>query len=146
MRFLNRAHLSDKARRLTSKDLKVTIATMLMLQRYPLEYKCAHCDMQNVRYIQHLECCKKSHRTNKKNENGELETKYGNRSHALHAALKKLFIEHLNRIPDLTVSFKEPLCEGEDHFTLNDHIPVEHPPQTIARNNSDVQPNNSLPV
>jgi hypothetical protein len=54
MRFLNRAHLSDKARRLTSKDLKVTIATMLMLQRYPLEYKCAQCDIQNVRYIQHL--------------------------------------------------------------------------------------------
>ena len=90
-RFLNRAHLSDKARRFTNKDLKSTIASILMLQRYPLEYKCAHCGMDDVRFIGHIQSCEKSHATTKTN-NGKAEIKYGSRNHTLHK-IAKFFLQ-----------------------------------------------------
>jgi hypothetical protein len=139
-RFLNRAHLSDKARRFTNKDLKSTIASILMLQRYPLEYKCAHCGMDDVRFIGHIQSCEKSHATTKTN-NGKAEIKYGSRNHTLHKIAKFFLQWFFNLIPGVTSDFKhEPLLR--EHYS-----PIKsRSARVVRRNNTENQSQNTTPA
>ena len=120
--IFNRAHLSDKAWRLSNIDLRSTIATLPMLsilQRYPLEYKRSHGGWEEVRFIGHIQSCEKIHATTKTN-NGKAETKHSNRNHTL-LKLAKYFIQwYFNLLPGVTSDHSETLSPFSRNYNSVD--------------------------
>ena len=109
MRFLNRSHLSNKARGFTPFELRLTILLRLMIPLVPGKFDCARCNMKNVHYNEHLERCKKMHvTTNKKNGEPLPDDQYRyvesrGRVSAIHSDLKNMMKAHWRKIPDVAI-------------------------------------------
>jgi len=114
MRFLNRSHLSNKARGFTPIELRLTILHRLMIPLVPGKFDCARCKQKGVHYNEHLERCKKMHVTTR-DKNGEPLPDYQfrymesrGRTHAIHRELKNMMKTHWRKIPDVTIGQREP--------------------------------------
>ena len=148
MRFLNRSHLSNKARGFRAVELKLVMMLRLMISLVPVnKFTCTRCNTPDVHITEHLECCTKMHvRTTI--TNGEPlragEVRYvatNGRAPDLHKELKRVLKDHLRRIPDVCVHGPEPFPDR--FFNLNqDRINIDQIDNVVRRNGGihDVEP------
>ena len=129
-RWLNRMHLNKKARYLTSAQVKIAFWITVGINLIVENRDCKHCAVKLVNWFEHGQVCKKSRKRKQQLDN---QIKYYTRSWPLHKDIEKLLIEILAKIPDVTVTDRNPKIL--DTFQMNPEDPYLAP----ARAQADVE-------
>jgi hypothetical protein len=116
-RWLNRMHLSKKARYLTSAQCKIAFWITTGINLMVDNKDCKHCAAKLVNWFEHGQVCKKS----RKRKQLDRQIKYYTRSWPLHKDIEKLLVEILAKIPDVTVTDRNPKIL--DTFQMNPEKP-----------------------
>ena len=128
-RWLNRMHLDKKARHLTSAQVKIAFWITAGINLRVENRDCKHCEEKLVNWFEHGQVCKKS----RKRKQIDNQIKYYTRSWPLHKDIEKLLIEMLAKIPDVTVTDRNPKIL--DTFQMDPKNPY------IARARAEVEVN-----
>jgi hypothetical protein len=128
-RWLNRMHLDKKARYLTSAQVKIAFWITVGINLIVENKDCKHCAEKLVNWFEHGQVCKKS----RKRKQIDNQIKYYTRSWPLHKDIEKLLIEMLAKIPDVTVTDRNPKIL--DTFQMDPKNPY------IARARAEVEVN-----
>ena len=128
-RWLNRMHLDKKARYLTSAQVKIAFWITAGINLIVENKDCKHCADKLVNWFEHGQVCKKS----RKRKQIDNQIKHYTRSWPLHKDIEKLLLEILAKIPDVTVTDRNPKIL--DTFQMNPDNPY------IARVRAEVEVN-----
>ena len=120
-RWLNKMHCAPTDRRLNDTQTRLAFITAIGINLKVENTNCKHCNMLNVNYFEHAECCKKS----RKRITIDGQVKYPTRSWPLHSDLQKLMADSWSKIPDVTITQFNP--------KLSDIFPLieAHPPNPV---------------
>ena len=95
---------------------------------------CKHCNMQNVNFFEHAECCKKS-RKRKTHIDGQVIYKFPTRSWPLHAEIERHMASSFVKIPDVTITEHNPKLSA--NFPPNELNPPNVVPPEANDENMD---------
>ena len=131
-RWLNRMHLDKKARYLTSAQVKIAFWITVGINLIVENRDCKHCAEKLVNWFEHGQVCKKS----RKRKQLDNRIKYYTRSWPLHKDIEKLLAEILAKIPDVTVTERNPKIL--DTFQMNPENPYTAPARARAQTGAEV--------
>ena len=133
-RWLNRMHLDKKARHLTSAQVKIAFWITAGINLRVENRDCKHCEEKLVNWFEHGQVCKKS----RKRKQIDNQVKYYTRSWPLHKDIEKLLADTLAKIPDVTVTDRNPKIA--DTFQMNPDNPYVPRARAEAAVNEEEEP------